>query len=310
MATTPVNRAGSALRFFCRVLCACVLGLAGAASAVAAGTSAELVSARGEMIGTVGGRSSGFDGNAAIIGAYGVVSTRGYFADVLPSGALGQVMSLVFASADCSGAPAIEQSSVAGGPLPVPAYVFAFGAPAQVFNVPADAGLRDMEVGSERQRARDGYTCVALHKRARVYPLVLNQTAVSGFANQYAGPVRVQMKNIATAQSATSAARAPARKAMVDEAGIGADLPADTPECALGCYLPYLGDHICESACANSLCGFDAGDCSAAYVERAKQREAGMCAPTCEAASLGDGFCDSACDVSACDFDHGDCKHQ
>ena len=72
--------------------------------------------------------------------------------------------------------------------------------------------------------------------------------------------------------------------------------------------MPYLGDHICESECANSLCGFDAGDCSVAYVARAKKIEAAQCAVTCEVESIGDGFCDSACNVSSCGFDAGDCK--
>jgi len=56
------------------------------------------------------------------------------------------------------------------------------------------------------------------------------------------------------------------------------------------------------------LCGFDAGDCSAAYVARAKKIEAAQCAATCEIESIGDGFCDSACNVSNCGFDAGDCK--
>ncbi len=246
----------------------------GAASAGAAGTSAELVSARGEMIGTVGGRSSGFDGNAAIIGAYGVVSTRGYFADVLPSGALGQVMSLVFASADCSGAPAIEQSSVAGGPLPVPAYVFAFGAPAQVFNVPADAGLRDMEVGSERQRSARRLHLCRCHARAGLPPGSPDRADVSGFADHYAGPLRVQMKNIATVTSdAPSATGTRSRTQSGRRRKRCRCRPArqHAGMCA-GLLDAYLGDHICESACANSLCGFDAGDCSVAYVERAQKK--------------------------------------
>ena len=283
------------------------LAMAGPMVSQAADTSAVLISARGEAIGTVSGRTTSFDGNAAMVGAYGVVSTRGYFADILPSGALGQVVSLLYAAADCGGAPVIEQSSVVGGPLPVPGYVFAFGAPVQVLSVPATATLREIEVASERQRTRDGYRCMAVKKRARVYPLADNQLTVSGFANQYAGPVKVKMESAPA--GAVPAGVDPRRKTPVpDETGTGADVPPDTPECAVGCYMPYLGDHICESACANSLCGFDASDCSPAYVERAKQRESRLCAPTCEASSVGDGFCDDACNVASCNFDHGDCK--
>ena len=119
--------------------------------------SAQLISARGEVIGAITARTTSFDGDANMVGAYGVLSARGYFADLLPSGALGQVLSLLYASADCSGAPSIQQASVVGGPLPVPSYVFAFGAPPEVFTVAAGASLRELVAGSERQRARVGF---------------------------------------------------------------------------------------------------------------------------------------------------------
>lgn len=276
------------------------------AARAAAPYSAQLISARGETIGVVTGRSTSFDAEGRTVGAYAVLSARGYFSDLLPSGPLGQVLSLVYAAPDCSGSAAIEQSSVTGGPLPVPGYVFAFGAPVQNFYVPGNSALRDVAIGSERQRSRDGYTCITSPRRARVYTLNTNNAEVSGFADHYPGPLRV--KNIAAVAETLPAQRAPLSPAVVDESAAGADLPPNTPECAPGCLLPYLGDHICESECANSLCGFDAGDCSAAYVARAKKIEAAQCAATCEIESIGDGFCDSACNVSNCGFDAGDCK--
>jgi hypothetical protein len=312
----PDSRACRALKFSCSVLMLVAAIRVHAAeheaappAAPAAALGAQLTSARGETLGAITGRTSSFDAEANMVGAYGVVSAQGYFADVLPSGALGQVLSLIYASSDCSGAPAIEQSSVLGGPLPVPGYVFAFDTPVRVFNVPLGATLRELVSGSVRQRTRTGFSCEAQQRRTRVYPLQVNRSETSGFAEQYAGPLRVQM----VASSAhdqrpdgTSAARS--QQPRVRETGAGADLPFDTPQCAPGCFMPYLGDHVCEAECANSLCGFDAGDCSAAYVERAKQHEATLCAPSCEATSIGDGFCDTACNVSSCNFDQGDCK--
>lgn len=277
-------------------------------TAVAAAPSgAQLLSANGVVLGTINGRTTSYDADANLVGAYGVVSARGYFADVLPSGTLGQVLSLVYASPACSGAAAIEQSSVVGGPLPVPAYVFAFNAPAQLWNVPARANLREMTVGSVRQRSREGYECVAAHRRARVYPLQSNRSDVSGFAAHYDGPLEVRVLS-ARVIGGDGMPGSEARRAPPRETGAGADLAPDTAACAPGCFLPYLGDHICEAECANSLCGFDAGDCSAAYVERAKQHEASLCAPSCTAGSVGDGFCDGPCNVSSCEFDRGDCK--
>ncbi len=273
---------------------------------IAAG--AQLMSARGDAIGAITGRTISFDADANMVGAYGVLSAQGYFADVLPSGALGQVLSLVYASADCSDAPAIAQASVVGGPLPVPGYVFAFGAPAQIFNVPAGASLRELVIGSARQRTRDGFRCVPGQNRAMVYPLQINRADVSGFVEQVAGPLHVQVVAAEHDAGRSNASLSRLPTAPPDETGAGADVSPDTPECAPGCYVSYLGDHICESECANSLCDFDANDCSVAYVERAKNREAKLCAPTCEAASVGDGFCDKACNVSSCDFDQGDCK--
>lgn len=268
---------------------------------------AQLASARGKVIGAITGRTISFDAEANMVGAYGVLSASGYFADVLPSGALGQVLSLVYPSTDCSGTPAIEQSSVVGGPLPVPGYVFAFGEPPQGFNVPAGATLRQLSIGSAQQRTRAGFRCVTAQNHTMVYPLQINRAQASGFASQYAAPLRVQP--VAALERDGHISAAPRAHATVpNETGPGADVPPDTPECAPGCYTPYLGDHVCESECANSLCGFDAGDCSATYMERAKKHEASLCAPACDASSVGDGFCDSACNVSSCEFDSGDCR--
>ena len=269
-------------------------------------TGARLSSATGVAIGTLSGRTTSFDANATAIGAYGVISARGYFADVLPSGALGQVLTLVYSSDDCSGAAAIELSSIMGGPLPVPGYVFAFGDPRQVFNVPAGAPARTLAVASMRQRAPNGYVCERHQAQARVYPLQVNRADVSGFMDNYATPFAVQMSR--PAQNTVSAATHAARPK--DQTGAGALMPSGTPQCAPGCYTSYIGDGICERECATSLCAFDGGDCKADFVERAKTHEANLCAPACESANLGDGFCDKDCNVGKCEFDQGDCTHQ
>ena len=275
----------------------------GPSSQAAVPPGTRLDAANGELIGSLTGRTTSFDTNAAAIGAYGVVSARGYFADLLPSGALGYVLTLVYGSTDCSGAAAIELSSVMGGPLPVPGYVFAFGDPRQIFNVPAGAAARTLAVGSVRQRTRTGYVCEPRQTQSRVYPLEINRADVSGFVDHYATPFAVHFSRAALgATGATARAARPK-----DETGAGALLPSDTPQCAPGCYTPYIGDGICERECANSLCAFDGGDCKADFVERAKTHEAALCAPACEASNLGDGFCDKDCNVAKCEFDQGDC---
>ena len=276
---------------------------AGPSSQATVPPGTRLDAADGQVIGSLTGRTTSFDANAAAIGAYGVVSTRGYFADVLPSGALGYVLTLVYGSTDCSGAPAIELSSVMGGPLPVPGYVFAFGEPRQLFNVPAGAAARTLAVGSVRQRTHTGYVCDPRQTQSRVYPLAANRVDISGFVDNYATPFAVHFSRAALGASAATARVARPK----DETGAGALLPPGTPQCAPGCYTPYIGDGICERECVNSLCAFDGGDCKADFVDRAKTHEAALCAPACEASNLGDGFCDKHCNVAKCEFDQGDC---
>jgi LNR domain len=268
-------------------------------------TGARLESATGVVIGTLSGRTTSFDGSATTMGAYGVISARGYFADVLPSGGLGQVITLVYGSDDCSGAAAIELSSIMGGPLPVPGYVFAFGDPRQVFNVPAGATARMLAIGSMRQRTAAGYVCERHQAQGRVYPVQANRVDVSGFVDNYATPFAVHIPR--ADRSAVSTATRPARPK--DQTGAGALMPSGSPQCAPGCYSAYIGDGICERECATSLCAFDGGDCKTDFVERAKTHEASLCAPACESANLGDGFCDKDCNVSKCEFDHGDCTN-
>lgn len=273
-------------------------------AAPSAGT--RLDSATGVVIGTLSGRTTSFDTSAAAIGAYGVISARGYFADILPSGALGQVLTLVYASDDCSGPAAIELSSIMGGPLPVPGYVFAFGAPRQLFNVPAGAAARNLAVGSARQHTAAGYECKRHQAPARVYALQANRADVSGFVDNYATPLAVRFTR-APRNTASGAVRVARAK---EQTGVGALMPSGSPQCAPGCYTSYIGDGICERECATSLCAFDGADCQADFVARAKTHEARLCAPACESSNLGDGFCDKDCNVGKCEFDQGDCSTQ
>lgn len=272
----------------------------------AAPPGARLDSAAGVVIGILSGRTTSFDPGAAAIGAYGVISARGYFADVLPSGALGQVLTLVYASNDCSGPAAIELSSVMGGPLPVPGYVFAFGDPRQIMNVPAAAAARTLTVTAKRHRTPTGYVCERQETKVRVYPVQGNRAEVSGFVDNYATPLAVRLTRPAQSATATTARVTQAQS----QTGAGALMPSGTPQCAPGCYTAYIGDGICERECATSLCAFDGADCKADFVERAKSDEASLCAPACEAGNLGDGFCDKDCNVGKCEFDQGDCANQ
>lgn len=266
-------------------------------------SGALLESTDAQIIGSLTGRVLAQDERGTMLGAYGVLSTRGYFAEVLPSGALGQVATLVYGEPGCAGRPAIEVTSMGGRPPPVPGYVFAFGAPARAWQVSATARAGELAVASRRERTTEGYRCQATTLQATVYPLVANRSEVSGIASGYGAPLRVR----AVTRSDTSAMQN-MTSPLSQETGAGAVFDDATPQCAAGCFSPYLGDGICEVECANSLCDFDAIDCSAAFVTRARQRESALCAPTCEANDLGDDFCDQRCNVAACEFDHGDCK--
>ncbi len=262
-----------------------------------------LESADGRIIGSVTGHVWAQDQRGTRLGAYGVVSTRGFFAEVLPSGELAQVDRLVYGKPGCAGPPAIEVASVDGRAAPVPSYVFAFGVAAQLWQVPPTARAGDFAIASRLERGDDGYRCLAVTQQALVYPLAANRSELTGITRNYRAPLAVRPQTHHDA-SAIPGSNEPARH----ETGAGAVFDNTTPQCAAGCFSPYLGDGICEAECANSLCDFDANDCSAAFVTRARQREASLCAPTCETTDLGDGFCDLRCNVATCEFDHGDCK--
>lgn len=285
----------------------CGLLVAGVAIGAAGVTHVE--SADGVPLGQLTGRVSAYDADGNMQGALGVLSPQGYFADLLPDGRLGQVLALVYAKPACAGPAAIEVGSVMGGPLPVPGYVFAFGAPARIHAVPAGATARDLAVVSVRERTAEGYRCVARAGRAQVYAVEDNRAEQTGIAARISGPLRLRAQETSASQVATldHAATMPR---VDDETGAGGEVPKGTPQCSAGCYTSYIGDGTCESECANSLCSFDGGDCSKEFVAKARAYEATLCAPACGADNLGDGFCDSACNVSACQFDHGDCAAQ
>lgn len=265
-------------------------------------SGALLESADGQVIGSLAGRSFAYDERGTWRGAYSVLSSRGYFAVVLPGGELGQVTALVYGDASCGGTPAVEVVG-SGETLPVlPGTVFAFGAPAHTWQVSADTRADEFVVASRQERSGDTYRCRPFAARAMVYALAANRREHSGIANSYAAPVRVRV----LARNAMPSAQLDNRPQPM-QTGAGAIFSPSTAQCAEGCFVPYLGDGICEVECANGLCDFDASDCSADFVSQARKHEAALCAPTCEATDLGDGFCDRPCNVAACNFDRDDC---
>ena len=267
-------------------------------------SGAQLHSVEGQIIGSLTGRVLAQDERGVMLGAYGVLSLRGYFAEVLANGALGQVDALVYREPGCAGPPALEVTSGGGRAPPVPGYVFAFGAPAHIWQVAATARAGELAIASRLERTSDAYRCRLAPLRAMVYPLIANRRELSGIASGYDAPLRVRvLTHSDTVPKQRTGSPAP------PETGAGAVFEDTTPQCAAGCFVPYLGDGVCEVECANSLCDFDASDCSAAFVTRARQREAALCAPTCETSDVGDGFCDQRCNVATCEFDHGDCQH-
>ena len=75
----------------------------------------------------------------------------------------------------------------------------------------------------------------------------------------------------------------------------GAHLRQDEVECAPGCDSTWSGDQVCDTACNNTACQFDGGDCD------------DECAPGCPTSWIGDGYCNAACQNEACSDDGGDC---
>lgn len=75
----------------------------------------------------------------------------------------------------------------------------------------------------------------------------------------------------------------------------GESLPSHT--CAFKCPDSKRGNGICDDACFNEQCSWDAGDCDL------------MCNVTsgCMAVEQGDGTCDTRCLNAGCHFDAADC---
>ena len=71
-----------------------------------------------------------------------------------------------------------------------------------------------------------------------------------------------------------------------------------TISCAPGCSDYVNGDGICQEACNNAACGFDAGDC---------EGDAGWANRFCHNSWIGDGVCDRAC--YQLNGDGGDCDN-
>ena len=93
------------------------------------------------------------------------------------------------------------------------------------------------------------------------------------------------------------------------------------PNCRDGCPPSWVGDGYCDSACNNSDCEHDAGDCNKTRGQQAglsgrwgypgssrySQDTSRYCAEGCPNSWLGDRYCDSSCFLVECAFDSGDC---
>lgn len=72
--------------------------------------------------------------------------------------------------------------------------------------------------------------------------------------------------------------------------------------CAINCPDSWVGDNWCDSACNNSACNWDDGDCDDDY--------AASCNFFCDSSHVGDGTCDYWCSGSDCNYDNGDCVRE
>ena len=88
--------------------------------------------------------------------------------------------------------------------------------------------------------------------------------------------------------------------------GWTSDLASDPPHpadmCAFNCTAAMRGNGVCDAACMNAQCEWDAapgatrGDCDA------------ECSPHCTLDMLDNEVCDRSCAVEACNFDYRDCE--
>lgn len=101
----------------------------------------------------------------------------------------------------------------------------------------------------------------------------------------------------------------------------------DVPDCAPGCGANWIGDGYCDTACNNTACDWDGGDCIGAqrrtgwssgstssysssnspWMIEQSLRQVKLCAKSCFDHWIGDKFCDNPCNVPECGFDAGDC---
>jgi hypothetical protein len=81
----------------------------------------------------------------------------------------------------------------------------------------------------------------------------------------------------------------------------------DVPRCASGCVESWIGDGYCDSACNNSACSWDDGDCSSSNIHGSSNTISLTCAKGCPDKWLGDSACDARCNTRECGFDAGDC---
>ena len=93
------------------------------------------------------------------------------------------------------------------------------------------------------------------------------------------------------------------------------------PNCRDGCPPSWIGDGYCDTACNNTDCEHDAGDCNKTRGQqgdmggrwgfpgysRYSQDTSRYCAEGCPNSWLGDRYCDSSCFLLECAFDSGDC---
>ncbi|XP_022082815.1 N-acetylglucosamine-1-phosphotransferase subunits alpha/beta-like isoform X2 [Acanthaster planci] len=89
------------------------------------------------------------------------------------------------------------------------------------------------------------------------------------------------------------------------------------PNCAEGCPPSWIRDNYCDTACNNSECDWDGGDCDGVSKpgpvgggvggDVARDTPDLYCNPGCANSWIADRYCDQTCNVAKCGFDAGDC---
>jgi hypothetical protein len=266
----------------------------------------QVVTVRGNVLGTYGGIATVRAVNGARVSAMLAITDTDYVLPVTTQGEIGLFGVAFFTEPGCSGTEYLSPYGQDSSMAPISGVIYRSLSSGQLRYVPRFAPVTTINAKSRMLfDAKRVLKCENLDRQIAVLKSLDNEAEITAFDHRQDSGASVAVTTPVPARRAGGLAKigAGSEAAPVDMN----ELLAET-ECSPSCLWEDVGNGACDVACYVDACSYDEGDCAEEPLEELQRELDNMCSPGCFKEDIGDGFCDLACNTSACGFDNGDCS--